>query len=299
MSQVWVTLHRIAPDSSAPLDSMRAGAAGQYAFRYTTFGDSTAVYLVAGNFGGIVYFADPLTQRTVSGVAADLIVYDTASHGVLVTVESRHVVVSAPNEAGQRRVVEVFMLANATDRTRVASATVPTFRATLPDGATDPRVAEGAIDSDAMTFAGGRVEATAPVAPGTKRIAYSYQLAVSPAPFGISASDSTAMLEILVEDSAATVSGDVVHEEAPAALSGRTFRRYTGQFVASTAALRIVAPSGSDASIGAVGAVVLVIALGMAVVFVMALRRRSKSGALPFGEASGDSVRLAPSDGAA
>ena len=34
----WVTLHRVAPDSSGPVDSVRADAGGRYSMRYKPLG---------------------------------------------------------------------------------------------------------------------------------------------------------------------------------------------------------------------------------------------------------------------
>ena len=276
---VWVTLHRIGSDAAAPLDSMKTGASGDYAFRFRPSGDTSAVYLVSGRFAGIAYFTSPLVRVRTVGGDADLVVFDTASTGVMVTIESRHVVISAPDPDGRRRIVEVFLLANTSDRTRVAAAAAPTFRATLPVNALDPRIAEGDVSAEAITFAGGEVRMTAPVAPGTKRVSFAYFVPASRDPIAIAATDSTAMLEVLVEDSAATVAGNVVREESPASLVGRTFRRYIGQGVASTAMLRITAPSGSRGSLGAIGMIVVAIGLGMTAVLAMTIRRGVPLGA--------------------
>ena len=63
-----------------------------------------------------------LIAPVVSGADADLIVYDTASSGVPVTIASRHVIVGALDDKDVRTVIEVFVLANGSDRTRVAGA---------------------------------------------------------------------------------------------------------------------------------------------------------------------------------
>src|SRR4051794_21344112 len=36
--QAWVTLHRVAPDSSGPVDSVRSDASGRYSIRYKPAG---------------------------------------------------------------------------------------------------------------------------------------------------------------------------------------------------------------------------------------------------------------------
>jgi hypothetical protein len=88
----------------------------------------------------------------------------------------------------------------------------------------------------------------------------------------IASSDSADQFELLVEDSAATVVGPGIREEAPAAVSGRSFRRYTGRNIAGTDALRISAPTRIASSVSAPGTIAVSIALAMGVVLVLTLR---------------------------
>src|SRR5687768_6034196 len=53
---VWVTLHRVGSDRAAPLDSVRADAAGKYTFEYRRTGDESAIYFASASYGGIAYF---------------------------------------------------------------------------------------------------------------------------------------------------------------------------------------------------------------------------------------------------
>src|SRR5512146_1123695 len=41
---IWVTLHRVGSDTAGPLDSLRTGASGRYAFHYRRTGSADAVY---------------------------------------------------------------------------------------------------------------------------------------------------------------------------------------------------------------------------------------------------------------
>lgn len=275
----WVTLHRIG-HLAAPLDSVKVGADGAFTFRYRRTGDTTAVYILAGQHGGIAYFAVPLREAKVTGGDADLIAYDTASVGVPVKIASRHIIVSAADEKARRTMVEVVVVVNGGDLTRVANAKSPTFSARLPVGAADPRVGDGEVSADAMTFADGAVRVTAPIAPGTKRFAFTYTLPAR-APIRVASTDTTAVLELLVEDSAAVVTGTMVREDAPTSVSGRTFRRFSGQNVATTDALTIMAPSGTQSGIGAPGVLALALAAAMIAVLAITVRRGAPLGAPP------------------
>lgn len=270
-ANTWVTLHRIGPDSAAPLDSVKVGADGAYRFQYRPSGDSTAVYLVAGRYAGIAYFSPPLRAPVVTGPDADLIVYDTSSTGVPVTNASRHVIVGAADEKRRRDVIEVFILANGGDRTLVASAAHPTFTVKLPDGAADAAIGDGEVTAEAMTFAGGVVRVTAPIAPGTKRLSFTYTLPAG-APIHLGAADSTEVFEILVEDAEATVQGGSVREDAPATISGRTFRRFSGQHIADAGSLTINAPTGSGTRLGTPAIVAIILAVALGGILVASLR---------------------------
>ena len=271
VSGVWVTLHRIGADTAAPVDSIRTGARGAFLFRYRPTGDTAAVYIVAGQYAGIAYYSAPLRAAVVSGADADLIVYDTASVGVPVKVASHHVIVGAADTKRRREVIEVIVLTNAGDITRVANPVSPTFMARLSPDAADPQASDGEVPPDAMTFAGGIVRVTAPIAPGTKRLSYTYTLPARE-PIIVSSVDSAGVLELLVEDAGATVEGTVVREDAPTTVSGRTFKRYSGQNVATTDGLRIIVSSGRSALIAPATIIALAIAVAMGIILVLTVR---------------------------
>jgi len=227
-----VTLHRVGADAAGPLDSLRTGADGKYAFDYVTSGQGGAVYFVSVSYGGIAYLSTPLRQRAVTGPEADVTVFDTTSAPVRLSVRGRHLVVERADTSGLRRVTEVFDLSNDTTLTAVAPAERsgrPTFTAPLPSGARDFQVREGDVSADAVVFAGGEVRVFAPFSPGLKQLAYSYQLADDAFPLRVPLRTATQVLEVLVEDGAATVSGARLAPVAPAALSGHNFRRFLAQ----------------------------------------------------------------------
>ncbi len=66
MRNVWVTLHRVGPDSAGPLDSIKSDARGRYSFKYTRTGSNDAVYFVSASFDGIAYFTSPPANETAA-----------------------------------------------------------------------------------------------------------------------------------------------------------------------------------------------------------------------------------------
>ncbi len=264
----WVVLHRVGPDSAAPADSSRSDRGGRFAFRYTPFGDSTAVYFVSSMHGGIAYFSEPLGRRSGADTAANITLFDTSSAAGPPTIASRHVIVGAREDDGRRSVIELFVLANSGDRTLVTGrGGRPTFEVALPPGAGDPEVAEGDVAANAVTFGAGIVRVSAPLAPGTKRVSYSYNVAARD-PLAITPTADVGLLELLIEDSLAVVTGGTLHEDAPTMVAGRAFRRFTAREVAQGSVFR-VSPAGASRAIS----VVTIVALGTGIVMLAVLLR--------------------------
>lgn len=252
----WVVLHRVGRDSAAPSDSARSDAAGRFTFRYTPFGDSTAVYFVSSTHGGIAYFSEPLGRRAGADTAAQITLFDTSSAAGPPTITNRHVIVGAREDDGRRTVIELFVLANSGDRTLVAGrGGRPTFEVPLPPGAVEPEVAEGDVAAEAVTFGAGIVRLSAPLAPGTKRVSYTYHVPANE-PLAITPTADVGLLELLIEDSLAVVTGGPLHEDAAAMVAGRAFRRFTGREVAKGSTFTL-APSGASPGIGSVSIVAL------------------------------------------
>jgi len=240
----WVVLHRVGPDRAAPLDSVRSGPGGAFSFRYQTSGSVEAIYFVSAMHHGIAYFSSPLRERDTGGPAAEILVFDTSSIRRAVGVQGRHVVVSAPQPTGRREVVEVYELSNDTTVTLVSSGDDhPIWTTIVPAGARDFRVSEGELGGDALTLRDGRVRLYAPVAPGVKQLSFTYTLADDAFPLSVPAGVGISVLEVLLEEPNAAASGASLREQAPATVSGRTFRRYLGQDVPHTAVVRIVVPA--------------------------------------------------------
>lgn len=266
-SGLWVTLHRIGRDSAGPVDSVHTDRDGRFRIPYLSSGDTSTVFIAAARYADIAYFSDP-----VGAGPANVVVYDTTSTGAPLVVESRHVVVAAAAPTGLRTVTEVVIVSNPGTVTRVAGRGA-TFTARMPSGYADGRPSEGDVGEGAMTFSGDSLLVTAPIAPGTKRIAFAYDVDERNV-VEIARTDSAASLEILVEDSAATVAGVPVKAEPPIAMGSSTFTRFTAGNVGSGTAVRVSVPVAGGA-LGVVAVVVGLIAVAMVVIFVFAARRES------------------------
>jgi len=269
----WAVLHRVGPDAAGPLDSMRTTANGTYSFRYRATGDSQAVYFVSTSRGGVSYFTPPVRERAVRGGLADLLVFDTTSAPIPISVRGRHLIVTAPDSAtGQRRtLVEAFELSNDSSLTRVAAGSQGvTFDAALPPGVTAIVAGQGDVSSDAIIAVDGRMRVNAPLSPGLKQVTFSYELPASTDPIELLIESPTTVMEVLVEDANAQVSGAGLVAVDPVQIEGRAFRRFLAQDVAAaqTISISVPPPVGSSRQlrvmliVTAVGAAML-LGLGM------------------------------------
>lgn len=261
-----VVLHRVASDGAGPLDSMRTRADGAYRFRYRATGDTAAIYFVSTNRGGVAYFTPPTREAAVRGEAAELVVFDTTSAPVPITIRGRHVIVTASDTGDARAVIEVYEVSNDSTVTRVARGTAgTTFDAPLPPGASRVAGGDGDISPDAIRANAGRVEVTAPLAPGVKRISFYYDVALDAAPIELLVDAPVPVLEVLVEDPRGTVEGAGLIAVDPVTVEGRPFRRFLAQDVAGAQTFRVTAPgSGAGTSLRTM---LLVTAVGAAMLF--------------------------------
>ena len=261
---VMVTLHRVGTDGEGPVDSTRTDRAGGYRLRYRASGNARAIYFAATTWNGIAYFTAPLRSATVTGNAARLTVYDTTSRGLPVVIRGRHIIVSAADSSRARAIIEVYELANDSVRTLVgADSSTPTLTLPVPMTAHALAVGQGDVPADAASSAPGILRVFAPFAPGLKQLSFSYTLADRDFPARFSLERAAEVLEVLVEDPSATISGAALQNAGPVAADGRTFKRFLGQHIAAGGDLTVAVP-GSAASSTKAYIIGVVFAVGVA-----------------------------------
>lgn len=240
----WVVLHRVGHDRAGPLDSVRTTATGAFAFRYRVSGDSDAVYFVSTSYDGVAYYTAPLRGQLVRGDDANLVVFDTTSGPVGLHVAGRHLVVGAPAANGQRPIGEVFDLENDTTVTAVARDSVtPVWSTPIPGAATNFQLnSNGELAAGALVRRGPAVDLYAPVSPGIRQIAFTYDLPSSAFPLAINLDRPAGVLEVLVQEPTTRVQAPGLHETPAVSAEGRTFRRFLAQDMAAGAVLRVDPP---------------------------------------------------------
>lgn len=276
LARQLVVLHRVGQDHAGPLDSARTDASGTYRFTYQTTGAPDAVYFASSMYAGIAYFTSPFQTADVQGADADIMVFDTTSTGITLTLEGRHVVIGAPQANGVREVAEVFDLGNDSTRTLIARDSLsPLWTAHLPPGAISPAVEGGDVAAGAVSFTSGQVNLFAPVSPGVRQLAIAFGMPAKAFPLSIGMERPVSVLEVLVEEPSATPELEGLKQQASVNTQGRNFKRYLLQNVPAGAVLRVNVSAVSSASRNRfLAAVALTMALLMLGALTIALRRR-------------------------
>lgn len=295
---VWVTLHRVGPDSSGPLDSTRTSGSGEYSIRYRPRGSPQAIYFLAVSYRGVAYFSAPLRERRVTGDDALITVFDTTSAPIPLHIQGRHIVVSSPGASGMRQIVEVYEISNDTALTRISPDDAhPTWSAVIPAAAQNFQIAQADISPSSISAASGRVTSVAPFAPGLKQLSFAYELPESAFPLDIPLADSVSVLEVLLEEPGAKVSGAHLSQVAAASIEGRTFNRFLAQDAPRNAVFTITAPPPGTPPLSERFQLVLVVVLSLAMITALAMyfsRRRAAAGATAATSRVGTSAWIPP-----
>jgi len=280
----WVIIHRVGRDRAGPLDSTRTSASGKYTLKYHTSGDSTALYFVSTSYGGVAYFTSPLRAPDVGGDAARLTVFDTTSGPVPIAIGGRHLIVGAPNPSGRRPVGEVYDLQNDSTVTVVArDSLTPLWTTHIPSAAEAFQAnPNGDLPQSALARRGNEVGILAPISPGIRQIAFTYELPASAFPLSIPVERKTGVFEVLVQEPSARVHAPSLRETPPVSADGRTFRRFLAQDLAASAVVRVDVPRviGRDREKVYIGVAVALIA-AMAAALVLTARRSFTLGRAP------------------
>lgn len=285
---VYVVAHRIGAAAQGPVDSARAAAGGRFRF-VVTAPDTSTVFLVSARHHGIGYFSEPVSIRAPAGPAGiTLAVFDTSTSGPPLTVSVRHVIATAPEESGGRRILDIVQVTNSGTTTRVGPDTLsPSFTFDLPAGASGFQVGTGDVSASAIRLEQSSVIITAPFPPGEKQVVVSYELPGGQRSLSVPLRHPTARLELLVEDSGAAAGGRLRAAEAMT-LEGRRFSRFTADTLRTgeKAEVRFGGGRGRDFT-WAAAVLALAMLLGGAG---LAFRRRSSARDLPGGEAGVEAV---------
>ncbi|MEP6589819.1 MAG: hypothetical protein ABJC19_01435 [Gemmatimonadota bacterium] len=267
-----VVLHRVTPAKQGPIDSLLTGSEGRFRFRFAR--DSGAIYLTSARWAGIEYFAAPFGSEGDTSGPMVLVVSDTAT-AAPVRLAARHVVVSAPAADGTRAVLELLVLENPGNVTRVPGGTGrATWQLVLPGAG--PTIALGEMDfaADAVVVRGDTLRIEAPLPPGQRQLTLQYQLPRGADRWTLTVQDTTAAMNVLLEEPSATVTGPLVPTDSQV-VEGRRFSRWQGRALpGASIAVRF---ESSDTPAWLLPFLVASLALGLVASLLVARRRRPES----------------------
>ncbi len=269
----WVVLHEVTLTTGGPVDSQRTDISGRYRLRAATL-DSAANYLVSAEHLGIGYFSRPIPPESLpTGELAPLLVYDTSATTPSIRTAERHVLVRAPGADGQRRVVELFVLANRGQMVRLASdSATPVWQATVPATAQQVELGMSDLAADAIEIEGGHVRVFAPIVPGERELLIGYLLPAGIAEVQVRVDRPVDAMSVLLGDSTAVLTESGLSLRGVEELEGQPLRRYGGDSIPAGEVLRIRFPTGA-APLPVLWIVVPLAALAMVAGAVLVLRR--------------------------
>jgi hypothetical protein len=257
-----VVLHQVGRALQGPLDSLRTDHRGRFRFRFRS--DTTALYLLSARHAGIEYFSSPVhTNPERPDTAIRIAVYDTSTT-VPVSLEARHLVLTRPGEDGSRSVLDLLILRNDGQRTRVApDSSRPSWSGLLPRGTIGLELGESDVSPDAITRKGDSLIVTAPLAPGEKQITVQYIVPAGLEELELQFTEPAAMVNVLAEEKGILVSGGTLAVSDSQVLQGRSFRRWTG-LVPTGGSLRVALPGRERAPKWVLAALVAAVGLVLA-----------------------------------
>jgi len=278
LARAWVVLHRVTMGGAGgPIDSSRTDGRGDFTLR-AGHPDTTAIYVVSSWYDGIAYFSEPVTVSRPRTSLRPLPVYDTTSTGPGVRVERRLLTVAKQKPDGARDVLELLELKNPGSKTRIAADTLqPTWTGAIPVEAIQFQVAQGDLSPQAVTQRGDTVAVFGPIPPGdAKQLSYAYVIPGGAARVAVPIDQPTAEVDLLVEDTVATVTAARLDTLGVQEIERRRFARYRARAVPAGAVVTIafsVAPAFRAESL--VPVVVIAVAAVLAAGFVVALRKKT------------------------
>jgi len=221
-----VLLHRIARSAQGPIDSATADGAGRFRFRFAS--DTSAVFLASSRYQGIEYFSPAVRPTSATDTTLRVVVSDTSS-AAPIELAARHLVVAEPGQDGSRGVLDLVILRNRSDHTRVApDSTRPSWSAPLPSGTFGFEPGEGDVSSGALRRVGNRFELLAPIAPGEKQLILQYGLPATARSLELPFEQGAGLVNVLVADRRASVRGGGLVPADTEVIQGRTYRRWMG-----------------------------------------------------------------------
>jgi hypothetical protein len=183
-------------------------------------------YQEANYYSGSFSFDEGETTKFV-----EVTVYDATTSDEAIKVTMAHTVISVGPEHLQ--VEEYYVVVNETDRTYIGSKEPTsegkrqTLRFSLPKEASDPQYSLDLMPCCVIGSQSGFAD-TMPVPPGSRELAYSYQVSHNSGKYTLSQNVEYPMLryDLLVQGEGIEVNGNQLAPQKPVDIGGRVFQHY-------------------------------------------------------------------------
>jgi hypothetical protein len=275
LAHAWVVLHKVTRETGGPVDSARSDARGRYRIELRN-PDSNSVYVVSAWYDSLAYFSLPLNVTGRPAVhVVDIVTFSTSVNGPPIRLARRLATVAAAREDGTREILEILELQNMGVTTRITKDTLPTWAGRVPERAGQFRGGQGDISPEAIVFRNDSVLVLGPIPPGpVKQLSYSYSLPAGTRALVIPIDQPTVELNLLVEDTAAVVTAPKLESLGVQELEQRRFAAYRAGPLGPGDRVEIQLPAGGFGAQTLLPYVIAVLAAGMVVALVWALRKR-------------------------
>ena len=277
-----VVLHMLTAARQGPVDSVLADAAGRFRFRVKA--DTSALLLTSSRYDGIEYFSRPAratAKRPDTGLV--VLVADTSSSAP-VSLAGRYLMIGRPEQGGRRGALDLIVLRNRGDRTRVArDSAAPVWTMPMPAGIEDFAPGESEFSAAAVGHRGDSLTISAPLSPGDRQLMVTYALPRGVKSVKVPFAAATDSVVLLLEEPTARVVTPGFAARDSQVIEARTYHRWVGSLLAAgTVEVTFAVPGtgGGEATL----ALAALLTAGLLVGGTVLVRRRS----------SGTGVAVAP-----
>ncbi len=277
MSQGQVVLHRVAPDSSGEIDSVRVEPDGSFRFRLPHLpdhGGRSEIFFASVRHRGLLYFGPAITEPIQLDSLYMIQAYDTLSvppGGAELPLSARNVFLEKEEEEGWTA-TDVVEVRQTGDRTLYSPRNGVVWSYPLPASARDFQVGQSDLAPESVRFQDGRMEVLAPIPPGERVFLVRYRIPSDD--FVLPLPGRTDVVEVLVREPGPEAEFPPLVRGQPVELeAGNVFRRYVAEDLQNTE-IRASLTSGSWQFRGEWLALLLAALLAAAGVLAYRIRQR-------------------------
>ena len=175
-----VVLHRVTAEEAGEIDSVTVAPDGSFEFpieRAGELGAGEEVLFASAHHEGVLYFGAAVTEAGHLDSLYVITVFGSdrvGPDGARLPVGNRNLFLDPWGEGW--RAIDLLQILNEGARTLVAPEGGVVWSYPLPPEATAPRLGQGELPNDAVTFEEGRLRVTAPLPPGERSFSLEYVL---------------------------------------------------------------------------------------------------------------------------